>query len=96
MSTEAPTPQFDEQFPKTLMEAIRHFSDPDACMKFMVEIRWPGGHITCPRCQCDDIAPIKSRRVFRCRGCQKQFSVKVGTVFEDSPIGLDIDLPPVW
>lgn len=62
----------------------------------MVELRWPGGWITCPRCGADDIAEIKSRRMFRCRGCQKQFSTKVGTVFEDSPIGLDKWLTTVW
>jgi transposase-like protein len=85
-----------EQFPTTLVEAIRHFSDPDVCFRFMVGLRWPTGQITCPRCEKDDIAFIKSRRMLRCRGCQKQFSVKVGTIMEDSPIGLDKWLPAMW
>jgi len=84
------------EFPKTLQEAIRYFTDPEVCFRFMVKLRWPDGVITCPRCEATDIATIKSRRMLRCRGCQKQFSVKVGTIMEDSPIGLDKWLAAIW
>src|SRR5690242_3337964 len=86
----------ESTFPTTLLEAVRYFSDPETCERFMVEVRWPGGHIECPNCQSDDIARIKTRQIFRCRDCKKQFSVKKGTIFEDSPLGLDKWLPAVW
>ena len=78
------------------MEAIRHFSDPDVCLKFMAGIRWPDGKISCPRCNCDRVGFIKTRRTWQCKGCSKQFSVKVGTIFEDSPLGLDRWLVAIW
>ena len=85
-------------FPQTLLEAVRYFSDLDVCHKFMVGIKWPNGRITCPKCGGDRIGQIKSRRMFQCKakGCRKQFSTKVGTVFEDSPLGLDKWLVAVW
>jgi transposase-like protein len=86
----------DPNFPTTLLEAVKYFSDPETCERFMVEVRWPGGHITCPNCSDDNIARIKSRGLFRCRACQKQFSVKKGTIFEDSALGLDKWLTAVW
>jgi transposase-like protein len=63
----------------------------------MVNVKWPNG-MTCPECGGTNIGEIKSRRKFQCRmkGCRKQFSVKVGTIFEDSPLGLDKWLPCVW
>jgi transposase-like protein len=81
--------------PKTLLEAIRYFSDPDTCLNYMVSRRWPDG-ATCPHCGSKDAHFIRSRRIWRCRGCQKQYSVKVGTIFEDSPLGLDKWLAGVW
>lgn len=85
-----------ENFPTTLLEAIKYFNDPDTCHRFMVEIRWPDGKVTCPNCKSESIGFIATRRMFKCRDCKKQFSTKVGTVFEDSPIGLDKWLPAVW
>src|ERR1035438_4079480 len=81
--------------PQTLIEAIRYFSDPDRCLKFMVEFRWPNGPI-CPRCQALEPRFISTRRVWECKGCKKQFSVKVGTIFEDSPLALDKWMAAVW
>ena len=81
--------------PTTLVEAIRHFSDPDACLNYLIPIRWPNG-ITCPHCGGQEHAFIASRRIWRCKGCKKQFSVKVGTVMEDSPLGLDKWLTAIW
>ena len=81
--------------PQTLMESVRFFSDPDTCLKFMAELRWPDGPV-CPRCQALESTYLSTRRVWKCKGCQKQFSVKVGTIFEDSPLGLDKWMAAVW
>ena len=62
----------------------------------MVAIRWPDGKIACPRCKSDKIGFIKTRRSWQCKSCQKQFTTKLGTIFEDSPLGLDKWLPAVW
>lgn len=83
--------------PKTLIEAIRYFSDQDVCRDFVANLRWPDG-VTCPRngCGSANVHFISTRKIWRCNGCKKQFSVKVGTIFEDSPIGLDKWLPAIW
>ncbi len=81
--------------PRTLLEAIRYFSDPDRCLAFMVSLRWPDG-IRCPRCDSESHTFLTTRRLWKCKGCQKQFSVKVGTIMEDSPIGLDKWLTAIW
>lgn len=82
--------------PQTLIEAIRYFSDPQVCHDFMVAMRWPDGKIACPRCACDRVGFISTRRTWQCKGCKKQFTTKLGTIFEDSPLGLDKWLPAVW
>lgn len=82
-------------FPATFIEAVKFFADLDNCEAYLTSRRWPEGPV-CQRCDGKDIAPIKSRRLLRCRSCQKQFSVKLGTIFEASPIGLDKWLPAVW
>lgn len=81
--------------PETLMEAIKAFSDPDTCHEFVSAMRWHDGP-ECPYCHGKNIGQIKSRRKFQCRSCRIQFSVKVGTIFEDSPIGLDKWLTAMW
>lgn len=84
------------QIPETLTGAIRHFSDAETCHEFLTEMRWPEG-VSCPRCGSTDISNLMlPRRIWNCRGCKKQFSVKVGTIFEDSPLGLDKWLPATW
>ena len=76
--------------------AIRYFGDADKCHEFMVGMRWPRG-VRCPRCDSKDVGKlVKGRRVWNCKGCKKQFSVKVGTIFEDSPLGLNQWLPATW
>ena len=84
--------------PKTLIEAIRYFADADACLDFMVSLHWPDGIVRCPTCGRDDVRFIPTRRVWECRSKhpRRQFSVKVGTIFEDSPIGLDKWLATIW
>jgi len=81
--------------PKTLIGIIRHFSDPDVCIEFLRDIHWPDG-VTCPRCESKRVSFISTRRVWKCLACEKQFSVKVGTIFEASPIGLDKWLAALW
>ena len=75
--------------PKTLLAAARYFANLDTCEQFMREIKWHGTQPACPNCGSVNIGEVKTRRLMRCRDCRKQFSSKVGTIFEDSPLGLD-------
>jgi transposase-like protein len=81
--------------PTTLVQAVRYFSNPDVSLAFLAGLRWPDG-VTCPICGSKENSFLKTRRIWKCKGCGKQFSVKLGTVFEDSPIGLDKWLPAIW
>jgi transposase-like protein len=81
--------------PETLQSVILYFSDPIKTLEVMVAFRWPDG-ITCPRCAGKVASFISTRSVWTCKACKKQFSVKVGTIFEDSPIGLDKWLVALW
>jgi transposase-like protein len=83
---------------KTLQQAIQHFADPENCRRFMVFIRWPDGTPRCPYCNASKLTWLAKANVYRCYGDHKKqkFSLKVGTVFEDSPIGLDKWLPALW
>ena len=85
----------EETFPKTLLGAIKYFADRDNSLNFMVQIHWPEG-VTCPWCDSSEHSFISTRRVWKCKSCRKQFSAKAGTIFEDSPIGLDKWFPAVW
>src|SRR6187431_429565 len=84
--------------PKTLLEAVRYFSDLDVCNEYMKRIKWPNGKVVCPHCEAsgDRIGEVATRKMLRCRDCRKQFSYKVGTIFEDSPLGLDKWFVAVW
>ena len=88
----------DNNLPTTLQQAIRFFSDDLTCVKFIASRRWVDGKAICPRCQSNNNTFMESRKVWQCKNkeCKKQFSVKVGTIFEDSPIGLDKWLTAVW
>ncbi len=81
--------------PDNLQEVIRYFSDPDVCVEFLAAVRWPDG-AQCPACESKRHSYIKTRRIWKCRECGRQFSVKLGTVFEDSPIPLDKWMCAVW
>jgi transposase-like protein len=83
--------------PKTLQEAIVYFSDPDNCLAYMVAHRWPNG-VVCPRCGSANPTFLKNQRKWQCRShhASRQFSAKTGTVFEDSPLGLDKWLAAAW
>lgn len=83
--------------PKSLVEVIHHYSDPDVCLATMVEARWPAG-VTCPACGDANPRFISTRRMWECRTKhpRQQFSAKVGTIFEDSPLPLAKWFPAVW
>ncbi len=83
-------------FPKTLQEAIVYFTDPERAFAFAVSsLRWPDG-VFCPFCNSAENSFISTRKLWKCKGCKKQFSVRVGTIFEDSPIGLDKWFVAIW
>src|ERR1700683_4063977 len=87
--------------PKTLQEAIIYFADFENCKAFMVELRWPDGKIACPRCGAEKVTWLANARVWKCyakheAGKGQTFTLKTGTVFEDSPIVLEKWLPAVW
>jgi len=86
-----------QKVPETMLQAVRQFADPQTAVDFFVQIRWPNG-IACPRSGCgsDLVAYLAKQRRWYCNECKKQFSAKVGTIFEDSPIGLDKWLPAIW
>lgn len=86
------------QKPKTLQQAIQFFSKYENCRDFMVSIRWPDGKVRCPQCGADKITYLENARLYRCYGehPKQKFSLKVGTIFEDSPIPLEKWLPAVW
>jgi transposase-like protein len=83
--------------PDTLVDAIRYFSDADRTLAFWVAIRWPDG-VTCPRCGSTQVSFIKTRRIWKCsqKHGHRQFSAKVGSIFEDSPLGLDKWFTAMW
>src|SRR5579863_8014597 len=78
-----------------LLEAIRYFSDPMICLEAVAKAKWPKGP-ECPACQSKRLSFLTTRRMWTCLECRKQFSVKVGTIFEDSAIGLDKWLVAMW
>jgi transposase-like protein len=83
---------------KTLQEAIVYFSDPDNCIAYLSAKRWKDGVVLCPHCGSSEVKYMASRRVWQCktRHPKSQFSIKVGTVYEDSAIGLDKWLAATW
>jgi len=81
--------------PKTLQEAIRYFKDEQTCIDAIAELRWPNG-VVCPKCGHNEQYYLATQRRWKCKQCKKQFSVKVGTIFEDSPIALDKWLIALW
>jgi transposase-like protein len=84
--------------PKTLLEAIKLFSDRENCRQFMIALRWADGVVRCPHCGSEDVLYMEKSNLYFCRAkhAKAKFSLKVGTVFEDSPIGLEKWLPACW
>src|ERR1035441_7228894 len=85
------------EYPRTLQSAIQYFSDETVCIKTLAEMRWPDGEISCNGCgEIGNCLWLGDQKRWKCRGCKKQFSVKVGTIFHDSPIGLDKWMVAMW
>lgn len=84
--------------PKTLLDACRYYADPKVTFQTMIAVKWPDGKITCPKCNGEQIGVIGSRSLLQCKAkdCRKQFSVKINTIFEDSPLGLDKWFVGIW
>ena len=85
----------ETKLPTTLLEAVRYFSNLDVCRGYVSQMRWPDG-IDCPSCGSQKVGFLETRKLWKCRDCKRQFSAKVGTIFEDSPIGLDKWLVALW
>lgn len=83
--------------PRTLMEAIRFFTRPGVALDYVAKLRWPHGPV-CEKCGLtgDDVIFLKNAQRWKCRGCKNQFSVKRGSIMEDSPLGLDKWLCAIW
>jgi len=87
-----------EQFPETLHEAIKYFAKDDRAFEYMKQVRWPDGKVTCPRCGCADVSFISTRKLWTCSECKtkKQFTIRVGTVLEDSAIPFEKWICAFW
>ena len=81
--------------PKILQQAIQYFSNQETCIQTIASLRWPDG-VECPACGHKDHYYLKTQRRWKCKECWKQFSVKLGTIFEDSALGLDKWLCAMW
>lgn len=82
--------------PETLFEAMNYFSDEAKAHEFLISLRWPNGEVRCPRCHHKEVSYVQTRKVWKCKTCKKQFSIKVGTVMEDSPIKIGTWLCAFW
>ena len=87
-----------ENFPRTLQEAIVHFADKEVAFEFMKTVRWPDGVVKCPNCGTSRVSFLSTRKMWSCKDCtaRKQFTLRVGTVLEDSPIGYDKWICAFW
>ena len=86
----------DDELPETLQQAITYFSDAQKAFELVGVMHWPDGVVRCHYCNSDNAGFLTTRRIWKCRDCRKQFSVKMGTIFEDSPLSLAKWLPAVW
>ncbi len=82
----------------TLQQAVIHFKDYENCHALMVHLRWTDGKVICPRCGVEKVTYLAKNRVWKCYAKHEKptFSLKTGTIFEDSPLGLDKWLPALW
>jgi len=84
--------------PRTLQQAILYFSDFDRCRQFLIDLRWSDGKVACPQCGSEHVIYLEKARVWKCYGkhSRAKFTLKTGTIFEDSPLGLDKWLAALW
>jgi transposase-like protein len=81
--------------PRTLQQAIRYFSDEQTCIDVVAKLRWPNGPV-CPACEHKEHYYLATQKRWKCKDCHRQFSVKLGTIFEDSALPLDKWLCALW
>ena len=84
------------ELPETLQDAITYFADTKRALDFMVALRWSDGVVRCNCCESSEVLFMAKACRWKCRGCRGQFSVKVGTIFEDSPLSLSKWIPALW
>ncbi|MBA2301140.1 MAG: IS1595 family transposase [Acidobacteria bacterium] len=84
--------------PRTLQQAILYFADFDRCRDFLIDLRWPDGKVACPKCGSEHVVYLAKARAWKCYGKHSapKFTLKTGTIFEDSPLGLDKWLAALW
>lgn len=84
--------------PKTLLEAVNYFSNDAICVEFLANLRWEDGKPVCPKCGSKNVCSLTTRPAYRCRekGCTKTFSLKTGSVMEDSPLPITKWVPALW
>ena len=85
-------------FPETLQEAIKHFANKEVAFEFMKLVRWPDGVVKCPQCNSEEVSFVSTRKLWTCKHCKtkRQFTLRVGTILEDSPIGFDKWICGFW
>jgi len=83
--------------PASVREAIVYFADPDNCREYLVARRWPDG-VECPACGCTQVRFLAKQNRWWCpkEHSRQQFSLKTGTIYEESPLGLDKWLTATW
>jgi transposase-like protein len=86
----------EKDIPGTLQEVVKYFADDERAFEYMKNVRWPDGKVACPRCNCERVSFISTRKKWTCLECRRQFSIKVGTIFEDSPISFEKWICATW
>src|SRR3984893_14308202 len=83
---------------KTLQQAVVFFSEFEHCRQYMTALRWPDGKVKCPHCGAEKVTYLAKARIWKCYANhpKPRFSLKTGTILEDSPLGLDKWLPVMW
>ena len=84
--------------PKTFQQAVKFFSDLDNCQAYMIAVRWADSKVHCPTCGADKVTYLANARLWKCyaKHPRQKFSLKVGTIFEDSALGLDKWMMAMW
>lgn len=82
--------------PKSLIEAIRYYSNETVCVEYLSSLKWNNATRCCPRCGSTAVYGMRTRPCFKCRDCKKQFSIKVGTIMQDSPLPITKWVPAIW
>lgn len=97
MKTESTTENESEiEFPETLQEVVKYFADDERAFEYMKCVRWPDGIVTCSHCNSARNSFISTRKIWKCKDCKRQFTIRLGTIFEDSPIKFDKWICATW